>query len=266
VDKTLLASFSPSADALHRRIAGHIDDAMLQHIAELDYGMSVDVHLRELKTIRDDGVIARPLKWEPREVLSLNRWAEPDVPDPIENDIPGIRGHWARAFCCAVLIRAYGDAETREIEHSGYSASIIMLLESLGRLDAGYEREAMSALAWFITRLRESNEDGVEDEIAFAGVGLLALAVRARGAVPDTTLLDLARWLIVQEQSAFDYWGKPVGDFPNHWLFRTSHFMKPEKWIALGRELAAFDGAGESGEAVRAVGRKLSGEVSPFDH
>jgi hypothetical protein len=223
--------------------------------------MSVDVHLRELKTIRDDGIIARPLKWEPREVLSLNRWSEPDEDRPDEGEIPGIPGHWARAFCCAVLIRAYGDVETREIEHSGYSASIIMLLESLRRLDAGLEREAMSALAWFIDRLQTSNEDGVDDEVAFAGVGLLALAVRARGTVPDATLLDLARWLIVQEQRAFDYWGAGVGDFPKHWLFRTSHFMKPEKWIALGRELAEFEGAGECGDVVREIGKKLSGKI-----
>jgi hypothetical protein len=120
----------------------------------------------------------------------------------------------------------------------------------------------MAALAWFIDRLRSSNEEGVEDDIAFAGVGLLALALRSR-AVADATILDLARWLIVQEQRAFDYWGAGVGDFPEHWLFRTSHFMKPEKWIAVGRELAAFDGAGESGEAVRDVGRRLSGEISP---
>jgi hypothetical protein len=65
-----------------------------------------------------------------------------------------------------------------------------------------------------------------------------------------------------QETKAFDGWGGSVGNFPDHWLFRTTFFDRTrEKWMAIGSELAAFKGSGAVAEAVRCVGQKLSGQT-----
>ena len=258
MDPNLFAPFKPDGDALLRRIAPHINDAMLEDIAAADYGLDVPEHLAELRKVRD-GIIARPLRWQPREVLELTRWSEPDAVDRAgrEGEMTGRRGHWTRAFACAALIRAYGDEETREIIHFGFDSTLMQLLESLQRLNAGFEDEAMAAVAWFIPRLRD--ELLTEDEIPFLGLGLLVLAVRSDRAVADSAILALTQWLLAAEQERAANSTARDEKFGGHWLLRLSPPMRPEKWIALGRELAAFEAAGPCGEAVRAIGRSLAG-------
>lgn len=258
MDPDLFTPFKPDGDALLRRIAPHIDDAMLEHIAACDYGLEVPEHFAELHKVRD-GIIARPLRWQPREVLELTRWSEPDAVDRArrEGEMTGRRGHWARAFACAALIRAYGDEETREIIDFGFDATLMQLLESLERLNAGFEEEAMAAVAWFIPRLRDDLL--LEDEIPFLGVGLLALVARSRRGPAESAVIALTEWLLAAEQERAARSTGRDEKFGGHWLLRLSPPMRPEKWIALGRELAAFEPAGPCGDAVRAIGRRLAG-------
>ena len=116
----------------------------------------------------------------------------------------------------------------------------------------------MAALAWFIMRLHSSNEAGLEDEIALAGVGLLSLAVRSRDTVQDADILKFAEWLPAEEKQARKVWGEGfAGDID--WLLRTPHFMFLQKWLALAAELAAFDATGPCGDAVRSIGQRLAG-------
>jgi hypothetical protein len=257
MDLDLFATFKPDGDALLRRIAPHIDDGMLENIAETEYGLNVAEHLAELRKVRD-GIIARPLRWYPREALELTRWSEPDAVDRAgrEGELTGTRGHWARAFSCAALIRAYGDDETREIIDFGFDATLMQLLESLQRLNAGLEDEAMAAVAWFIPRLRD--DLFAEDEIPFLGVGLLSLAVKSRR-IANSAIVTLVAWLVATEQEhAVNSSGRDE-KFADHWLLRISRPIHPEKWTALGNELAAFDAAGPCGDAVRGIGRRLAG-------
>ena len=103
-------------------------------------------------------------------------------------------------------------------------------------------------------------DEGGHDQCAFAGVGILSLAANSKNMISLDTIAELANWLIAEEKKAFDEWGKSVGDFPDHWLLRTTFFNKHRgKWMAIGAELAAFKGAGPSCEAVRSVGQMLSG-------
>lgn len=89
---------------------------------------------------------------------------------------------------------------------------------------------------------------------------LLWLAVRSRDTISDATILDLTRWLIATEQRRHDESGNR-GEYPNHWLLRTTFTLRHDRWIALGKVLAAFAGTGPCGDAVRDVGRRLSGEI-----
>ncbi len=254
----LCTPFKPDGDALLRRIAPHIDDAMLENIAAADYGLNVPEHLAGLRKVRD-GIVARPLRWQPREVLELTRWSEPDAVERAgrEGEMTGRRGHWARAFACAALIRAYGDEETRGIIDFGFDATLMQLLESLQRLNAGFEEEAMAAVAWFIPRLRD--ELLLEDEIPFLGVGLLALAARSRCGPPEPAVIALTEWLLAAEQERAASSSGRDEEFGGHWLLRLSRPLRPDKWIALGRELAAFEAPGPCADAVRAIGRRLAG-------
>jgi len=264
-----LKSFKPDEDALLRQIATHIDDATLEHIAnedpvggDLRHARSIDT----LRKIRDGGPLKKQsdfASWEkfyPQDVTELLRFSSSSEPKWTDT-----RGHWARAFSCATLLRSYGDNEVRNSAAGDYSCVIMQLVESIRRLDAGLEPQAMAALAWFIIRLSDDACVGLapgRDQIVFAGVGLLSLVVNSKNMISYDTITELIDWLIAEEKRAVGERGKSVGDFPNHWLFRTTFFdTLREKWMAIGAELAAFKVTGQCGDAVRAIGQKLAGQT-----
>jgi hypothetical protein len=193
------------------------------------------------------------------EFLEGSRAAEPDTDLNIQV-WRGTRGHWTRAFASAVLLRSYADSEVRGSAIGNYNYAMIQLIESVRRLDAGFEAETMAALAWFIVH----TDDGYDidhDQRAFAGVGILSLAADSKNMVSHDTVLKLADWVIAEEKRAFDE-QSGSGDFPHHWLFRTTFWdTHREKWMALGAELAACSITGRCGDAVRGVGQRLSGQT-----
>jgi hypothetical protein len=84
--------------------------------------------------------------------------------------------------------------------------------------------------------------------------------VNSKTLISYDTIIELTDWLIANEKKLLEEAGQR-GDHPNHWLFRTTYFDKHyEKWVAIGAELAAFKAVGPCGDAVRAIGQKLSGE------
>lgn len=271
------AAFGPDADALLRRISPHVDDATLECIANYDpVGSYVDDHLRELRKIRDDGIIADPMHWQPMEVLETATYG-----DTARGSFPG---HWGRVFAAAALLRAYGDDGTAGTCTGLYYPSLIPLLTSLRRLDAGLERDAMASLAWL--GLQPSTSDEACDERLFLGVAVLALGARSQDLALDAPLIELAQWLIVEEKRLEErrletnrLFGEPGSaeraralpgliypehifrGSPDHWLCVAVNPYEPEKWIALGAQLAQSTRVGGSGDAARAIGRRLSGEV-----
>jgi hypothetical protein len=270
ITSKLVPTISADGDALLRRISRQIDDRLLEQIARMDYGMEFQNNLAELQLIRDHGLIKKPLPWPPREVLNLTRWSEPasGTRSGRVGDIGGMAGHWARAFCCAALLRAYGDAETRAYE-DGYNQTLVQLLDSLPHLCMDLISETMSLLAWLLLRY-----DDTTSERVFVGVALLHLAFKSNMKMDDADVLRFADWLVAEEVRILRARGGGVGKLPEHWLLRTTFFtLKCEKWAALGRELARagveHTGSGATPAtaiglgiaAAHAIGNRLAGEA-----
>ncbi len=265
-----LNAFKPDADALLRRLARHVDDATLELIAgqnPVGGEPRRTEFMTALRHIRDGGSLKKQsdfASWDEfyaqdvTEILEFSRFVEADADEDLV-------WHWPRAFACAVLLRAYADPEVRDSSAGNYNDAMIQLIDSVRRLDAGLEPETMAALAWFITRADGDRfvYDRDRDQAAFAGVALLSLAAGAMNDHSPETIMQLTDWLIAEEKRAFDDWGESVGDFPDHWLFRTTYFSGyREKWMAIGAELEGVGVTGPCGDAVRMVGRMLSGQTA----
>jgi hypothetical protein len=271
-----LKAFKPDGEALLRRISAHIDDATLELIAKEDPVGGKErraIFMNVLREIRAGGILKRQSdfgSWDDyrnqdvTELLQFSSYAEPGKPDEGGyGDWSGPLGHWARAFSCAVLLRSYGDYEIRCSAVGDYNYAMMQLLESIRRLDMGFEPQAMSALAWLIMTIGEHPDAGTDDrdQFVFAGVGILSLAVNSKNMISYDSIIELTDWLIAEEQRVVNDRRGPVGNHLNHWLLRTTSFdTKSEKWIAIGAELAAFKANGPCGDAVRGIGQRLSGE------
>src|SRR5262245_13446228 len=107
-----LQQFEPTDKPLLRLAFDSVDDSMLQEIAEADYGIDADAHLSALRAIKA-GNVSFSMELEPKEVLELIRWSQPDDPNHKPGSV-GRRGHWMRLFSCAVLIRAVAEPEKHE--------------------------------------------------------------------------------------------------------------------------------------------------------
>jgi len=271
MDLHFLNEFKPDGDALLRRMSTLIDDATLELVADEDpIGDAARRarHVVALRKLRDGGPLLNPSdfasgdEFYDQDVTELLRFSCSGDPEAMVEVWRGPRGHWARAFASAVLLRAHGDEKFRERDsHGNYPVRV--LAESILSLDAGLEPEAMAMLAWFI-RLLDDDEawDGRDsDWLVFTGLGILSLAVNSKNAISGGTIMGLANWLIAEEKRAANEQSGP-GKFPHHWLFRaTVRDLDREQWMAIGAKLAAFKGNSTSGDAVKTIGQKLSGQA-----
>jgi hypothetical protein len=135
----------PSDELLLCLVFQYVDDSMLREIAAADYGMDFDAHLEALIAIKKGDVLA-PMKWEPKEVLELIRWSEPDDPNWKPGSI-GTCGHWMRLFSCAVLIRAAAEPEN-EGYFTGEESTIVQLVDSAMKLGREASLSALRFLCW----------------------------------------------------------------------------------------------------------------------
>jgi len=127
---------------------------------------------------------------------------------------------------------------------------LIQFLGSLQYLDVNFESEVMAYLAWLILRMVQDTLYPEYSERTFLGVGLLSLAAKSK-VTTDAVIIELMQWLVGEERRT-SIRGE---DFAGHWLLRTTYLTSAaQKWIALGRELASFKGAGPRGDAVRKSG------------
>jgi len=140
-----LNHLDPTSEELLRLVFKQVDASMLREIAEADYVMDADAHLKALSAIKTGNVPA-PMEWVPKEVLELIRWSEPDDPTWKPESV-GDRGHWMRLFSCAVLIRA-----AAEPENDGYfigeESTIIQLVDSAMKLGLDTSLAALKFLCW----------------------------------------------------------------------------------------------------------------------
>jgi hypothetical protein len=251
-------------DILLRRISERIDDGMLNEIAAADYGRDIQLHLPLLQRIRDHGEIPVPLAWEPREVLELIRWSEPD-------DLTwgpgghGERGQWMRAFACAALIRIEFDPANFSDRADGQNQTLAGLLVSIRTLDSDLAEAAPAFVAWGL----EVQTDAAladrwhPDDLAFFGVALLWTIERSRTIVADAAVIELCQWISACEAAAnaavHKGYGLPLGS----WLLSTTHFnLRHAAWRTIGADLAAAEFPGNSCQArdwVRLIGAQIAG-------
>lgn len=71
---------SPEPTKLLAAIADEVSDSMLNEMSAADYGQSPGLHLEGLVGIRDRRLSPDPLGWQPRQVLELIRWSQPEDP------------------------------------------------------------------------------------------------------------------------------------------------------------------------------------------
>ncbi len=186
----LLAQVRPDEFALRARVAPQLDASMLDRIAAADYGVDVDRYRCALTELLTAPWWLDALEWDPREVLELTRWSEPEKsPDP---GAAGRRGHLMRIFACLVLVRV----ETRG---GGPSDSLAPLVASALELGPPVLDDALRYLAW--CRLHEPGDWRLEPaERPFLTFGLLLLATVTR-AEPDL-LGGLAHVLLEELETA----------------------------------------------------------------
>ena len=152
-----------------RLVFKHVNDSMLREIAQADYGMDADAHLRALNAVKT-GNLPVPMPWEPREVLELVRWSEPDVRE-WKPGSAGARGHWMRLFSCTVLLRAASEPEN-EGYFTGEDSTIIQFVDSAIKLGKKSSQAALAFLLW-CNQYRERN-DG---DTGYFAEAILCLAV-----------------------------------------------------------------------------------------
>lgn len=215
--RALLAQFDPDPNALLAWLRPRIGDDMLAEIAAADYGMDLDEHLAALRRIRDDGAVLAPMGWEPKEVLELIRWSEPDDPT-WKPGSTGERGHLMRTFACTALIRAA--AEPANFGYfSGENQTVIQLIASVLTLGQDAQRATLQLLTWRV--LREPDDP---EERPFFALGVLLLAA-ALGLGDDGAMLrDLCAWVVAEEAWARGH-GNPAPN-ADAWLLGVTWFSQ----------------------------------------
>lgn len=227
----LAEAFPPSPDALLDLLRPRVDDGMLREIAQADYGMDEDAHLAALLPIRDSGAILAPMGWEPKEVLELIRWSQPEDPE-WKPGSTGTRGHLMRAFACAALLRAA--AEPASLGYfDGENSTLAQLLESALELGGELPEAAARFLAWRTPRM------GAQEERPFFAFGLLVLTVLLReGRLADGALAEAADWVVEEEAEDRAAPGACLPPNSDGWLLGlTWHDLRSGVWRRLAERL-----------------------------
>jgi hypothetical protein len=191
----LIAICPPSANVLLDRARCETDDGMLVEIARSDYGYMADEMMPELVRIRNCGFAGTAVRGQLVEVLELTAFCDPDVPDlpPFERGPTGRRGHQARLFACAVLLRAAAEAGSERLQ-AGHDLALAHCLASAKVLGEGWSEAAACVLTW-----RLSRKERCYEPLLFA-LGLLVIATRLRsGRLDEPELGSVAEWVLSLE-------------------------------------------------------------------
>jgi hypothetical protein len=220
-------SLDPAADALLALLRAQIDDGMLEEIAAADYGHRIEENLAALRQIRDTGEIPVPLPWEPREVLELIRWSEPEDPE-WKPGSTGERGHRMRAFACATLLRAAAEL-TEAAAMDGENQTLAQLLASVFVLGEEAQQAALRFLAWRVPLVAPGYE------LPFFRLAQLILAVHLR-AGSATEMVSLAEQ-IERDEAAERAAVEPCFGDPRWLLGLTFQQIRHTVWVRLTHQM-----------------------------
>ncbi|MCB9149664.1 MAG: hypothetical protein H6641_12960 [Caldilineaceae bacterium] len=221
----LLDGFVHHRAGLLEQLARFVHDGLLRAIAEADYGMNVEEHLAALRQIHA-GQIPVPIKWEPREVLELVRWSQPDGPNGRgEGKDAGRYGHLQRAFACTALLLIASEPENSGRLMGSEKDSIIQLIGSVLALDLKLQRPALRLLSERVLTL-----DLGDAELPFFALGILLLAATLPDVEPQQ-LGELGEWVLAEEAriraELLHTWRPPT----QQWLFGlASYNTYQESW------------------------------------
>lgn len=232
----------------------HVDDSMLWEIADSDYGFDRESNFEALLPIRDRQEIPVPLGWIPIEVLNLMRWSEPEHVTPPGGR--GTRGHLIRAFCCAVLLRAADEPETRGYIHAE-NDTLIQMIASVLYLGREATESASRFLCWRILRLPLW-----EGEYPFFALGLLLLrAALFRQGEEGSELKLLAEWVVREEtRSRHSSLMPPVSE---DWLFGLTLFdQRHEAWRRAAQDVL-LDASKAFPRPAEAAMREVASHLAP---
>jgi hypothetical protein len=232
IPSILIKAFPPYADALLAKCGELVTDDMLEEISRADYGMEADAHLAALVSIRDEVRVPAPLPWQPKEVLELVGWSQPEKP-AWKPGSTGERGHIMRAFCCAALLRAAAESANQGY-FGGENQTLIQLIESALILGRGLPEAAGSFLTWRIPLLRTD-----DDERPFFAFGLVALALSVgQDSLTAHDIDALVDYVDRTETAARDPMGVCTPDmFNGSFLAGTCYDRRHAAWRALAAKL-----------------------------
>jgi hypothetical protein len=248
----VLNRLEPEAEGLLRDISLHISDEMLEEIASSDYGQDMERHFAALKQIRDTGLFPKEMHWFPGEVLELyrNSWFENMEMRQGRFELEA----WARAFCCAALLRAtrepwnYGDGISTEY-------TMIRLIHSLRVLPVDLTPQAVKFIAWL---LANSEPEGVDDQVCAYGIALLWFALNRNPAVDDEVLISLVNWITRRANELYSEFVFDAGPLP---LRMGVGNPPPSPWAELGSAIFDLDLSARTPElqaAIQGIGLELA--------
>lgn len=248
-----LSDFVPSDNTLLDWLRPRIDDSMLDDIARADDGTRNKKHFRELRIIRNSGVLPSPLLSEPTDVLQIISWSEPEDPEWKPGSI-GERGQLMRAFCCAVLLQAVAEHEWSH-DFAGQHVTIIQLTASVLAL-GGEPAEAALDFLWNRSiALAEGNKDR-----PFFALAILLLGASKYELDSDEQIRQQAEWVMIEEAEARRRELHRFAKSHPSWLLGLQHYrVKDETWRRLAKEIL-LDLPRENEETaaiLRDIGRRI---------
>jgi hypothetical protein len=195
VPKLLLSITAPSETALLDWLKTGISRLMLEEIAGNDYGEEIPEHLAAIRQQLEPSPPLGLLPWNPREVLELEKWSEPDR-SSCDAPPTGRHGHLKRLLACTILLRNGGYIE-RPIHSSeeeffldSSATSIIQLTRSAIALDSDAPRMALAFLLWLYDK---ATWPSLSPFIAFGA--LLLAAFCGLNSCPEAEVAEVTVWV-----------------------------------------------------------------------
>lgn len=211
----LVENFPPNMIELLKLIRPEVDDEMLLNIADADYGNGLEENLNILRRIVDKIEFVSPLKWNPREVLTLCRWAETGPNTSRRNIIQ-------RVFCCYCLLCDSGDPKI--CPGTGWEDSIVRLLENALVLGPDFSEALARFIVW---RLPLVDPDYSRNR-PFLAVALFILAVLTRK-IAEQDIPMLIDWLneeVEFERDIMQITEKNDRQLDMEWCPQSKHIWK----------------------------------------
>lgn len=207
----LLNAFPPDREALFHHLRTQMDNAMLEEIANADYGSQAEEMMKLLVEIRDTGVIPNPPVWQLLEVLHLTRWCDPEEPEkqPFEPGPQGRSGHQIRMFVCTILMMMTAD-ESFTYEDDVYDSTLAQALKSSKVLGIETSLALAGLLTWSMGKLNSTSEDWL------IVLGLLVLSVRLHKERFSEEQLGILAAAVLTEEHKFQqsYMADPGNSYP----------------------------------------------------